>query len=523
MKINKKIGLLLILILTFLLALSIKVSAASISFEPSPSNTVTVGTEVTLNITGTAASWTLYVEGDGISKTPKIGLPNDSATNKSISESVSFTPTKAGTYTFTLTGTIIDENDELEGTKVNKSITITAKEQPTPTPTQAPTSKPTQTPTKAPTPTPTKNTVEETPDFKSASGKVYTTGEVNLRESWSTQSKATLVSKGTELTLTAKSTKTVNGYVWYRVTYKGQTKYIASNLVSTEKPEEKEDNNYLSSLTIEGVTLDPSFDKDTTNYKATVGKDVDSVEVKAVAESSKSNVKVEGNKNLKDGENTIKITVTGEDGNKKVYLVKVTRKDEDEENPNEVVDNTNLKLSNLSITGVNFENGFNPETLSYDLNLSIYVDKLEIKATPNQKDAKVEIIGNEQFKAGENIVTIMITSADGSQTVTYQIKVLVPEQQEKQSNNDFILYIIGGIILVVGIAVIIAVMSRKGNNDNLDEEDDDEDEDNFEKVSKVKNKKVKEYDEENLEVETEENDEEVEEYNPKKKKGKHSN
>ncbi len=383
--------------------------------------------------------------------------------------------TKNTTYSITFSGTeMCDATDniaEVNSTSCTATITVKAKEQPT----QAPTSKPTQ------TPTPTKNTVEETPDFKTANRKVYTTGQVNLRDSWSTTSKATLVNKGTELTLTATSTKKVNGYVWYKVTYNGQTKYIASTLVSNTKPEEdnKSDNNNLSSLKIEGVEINPSFNKDITNYTAMVSSEVTNLDIKAITESNTADVKIEGNKDLKDGENTIKITVTAEEGTKKVYTIVVTKGEE----AITTTENEKLKLSDLKIVGVNFDQGFDPNLLSYELTLSIPVNNLNITATANQKDAKVEIIGNEQFVAGENLVTIMLTSADETETVTYQIKVTVPEKASEAAVNDLLFYgICGGvIILAIVISIVIVVISRAKSGSTI-KDDEEQIERKFESI-----------------------------------------
>ena len=527
MKTNKKIGFLLILFFIFCITFSVKVKAATVSFDASPNSTVTVGTTVTIKVTGTAASWDLYIQGDGIEKKSIVELPNSSATNKSISESVSFTPTKAGTYNFTLTGTIIDENDELEGTRVNKTITITVKEkeQPTPTPTSEPTPTPTSTPTKAPTATPTKtgedNKPEETPDFKNANGKVYTTDEVNLRDSWSTNSKATRIAKGT-------ATKKVNNYVWYRVTYNGQTKYIASNYITTTKPEDDSKNNNLSSLKVSGVTLSPSFDKETCFYEAMVSDSVTSLDIKATAESENSTVKIEGNENLKEGENIVKITVTSKDGTSKIYTITVKKLEE------EVITNSdeNLKLSKLEILGVNFEDGFNPDLLSYELNLSLPVTSLTITATPNKENAKVEIIGNEGFVAGENLVTVIVTSADGKETVAYQIKVTVPEEASEPVVNEIMFYVICAIVIVVAIiiAVIVFIVSKAKNKNEKEDIDVVDNKKKNKGNKRLEYQRIEEIDDNQIDEEKEntlENDE-IEEIEYKKeparnRKGKHSN
>ena len=91
---------------------------------------------------------------------------------------------------------------------------------------------------------------------------------------------------------------------------------------------EADSNNDLKSLEVEGYTLDPEFNKDTTNYAIEVPKDVDSVVVNAEPDSDKATVTVEGADNLQPGENTVTVTVKAEDGTEKVYTITVTKEEE---------------------------------------------------------------------------------------------------------------------------------------------------------------------------------------------------
>lgn len=529
----------IIFISLFILTIGNYSRAATVNLAVSPSTTAKVGDTIEITVKINAAQWDLTLTANGKVIETWTELYNYKE-NLSKTFTASYKTTEAGNVTFLLTGDISDvtqDNKDISETKVikvekeedNKTGGNTTSGNTSSGNNNNTGSGNTNTNTSSGSTTQPK---EETPDFKSASGKVYTTQTANLRDSWSTSSKATLVQEGTELTLTATSTKKVNGYIWYRVSYNGQTKYIASNLVTTEAPEEepkepaeKSDNNALASLTIEGVTLEPSFNKDVTKYTATVSKDVTKLEVKAVAESSNSDVKIEGNENLKDGENTVNITVTAEDGTKRVYTIAVTKG----ETNDGAEDNKILKLSNLQIADVNFEEGFNPDLLSYELSLSVYLEKLKITATPNQSDAKVEIIGNENFTVGENIITILLTSADRTQTVTYQIKVTVPEKVENANNNndDIMFYgICGGVIVLAVIAIIVIIVVSKKRNNYLDEDEDFENDDDGEVTKKRRHRK---YDDENSEDdENEEDDEEVEQEEEKARKprgsgkGKHS-
>ena len=339
------------------------------------------------------------------------------------------------------------------------------------------------------------NTTTKTPTFKSVNQKVYTTIDCNLRSSWTTSSTATEVKKGTELTLTGTSTETIDGYTWYRVTYQGGTKYIASSLITYNKPDDKDNeddenkdenknekssNKNLSSLKIDGIDMTPSFSKDTTQYTAHVDGDVDELKINAKAEDSKAKVAIEGNKGLKEGDNIIKVKVTAEDETTRTYFITVTKGEGTE------VD-TKLKLTQLSIERVNFEDTFKPDTYSYELDLTSYVENLEITAVPSQVDATVDISGNEEFKAGQNVIVILLTSADGSETATYQIKVNVPaeviEKAEEEENISF--YILIGIAVAVVLIAIIVVIRRRKNSRYDDYEDNfSEDEDKVEEVGR---------------------------------------
>ncbi|MBH5316418.1 S-layer homology domain-containing protein [Paenibacillus sp. GSMTC-2017] len=84
----------------------------------------------------------------------------------------------------------------------------------------------------------------------------------------------------------------------------------------------------LATLSLSGVTINPSFDRDTMNYTANVPNNVTSAIVSAVASDSKASIKATdlGSKTLDVGINTISVHVTSQDGTKTaLYTVAVTR------------------------------------------------------------------------------------------------------------------------------------------------------------------------------------------------------
>ena len=90
------------------------------------------------------------------------------------------------------------------------------------------------------------------------------------------------------------------------------------------------DNNYLSALYLvdnqpKTVELSPSFSQDTQTYHGVVPFEATMIIVSAIAEDSLADVKVEGGKNLTVGNNEVLITVTAENGSKRVYTVYINR------------------------------------------------------------------------------------------------------------------------------------------------------------------------------------------------------
>lgn len=87
----------------------------------------------------------------------------------------------------------------------------------------------------------------------------------------------------------------------------------------------------LKSLSLSAGSLSPRFSAGTTKYTATVGNNVTSVNISAVAADSNAKVRIDGDAALKVGSNTRTITVTAAGGTVKTYTVTITRKDVGEE------------------------------------------------------------------------------------------------------------------------------------------------------------------------------------------------
>ena len=104
------------------------------------------------------------------------------------------------------------------------------------------------------------------------------------------------------------------------------------NLSKTKNIENANAN--LETLAIENVVLEPIFDTNTLNYKASVSNNIENLNILAVPENINGKVEISGQNNLKEGENIINIKTIAPDGtsfrNYQVIVHKRTLKEEEE-------------------------------------------------------------------------------------------------------------------------------------------------------------------------------------------------
>lgn len=221
-------------------------------------------------------------------------------------------------------------------------------------------------------------------------------------------------------------------------------------------------NNNLSSLNANVGTFDIAFDKDVTVYTLTVPYDTESVILSGSLEDVNSTVDGLIEYKLTGDKTTANITVVAEDGTIKVYTVYIVKeaKTENVATPVTYYYSSNNYLKSLEIDG--YEITFDKETNEYKITVKSDVTSLDIKATPEDSRARVEITGNEKFKKGNNTVTITVTAEDGS---TREYKITVNKEAEKKealteiegSSNtaEKVVIIILIILVVLGLLYLI--------------------------------------------------------------------
>lgn len=194
----------------------------------------------------------------------------------------------------------------------------------------------------------------------------------------------------------------------------------------------------LSKLNVGGYTLSPAFNKNKFSYSITVPSNVGNLTVQAIASSSKAKVTISGNSNLKPGMNYITVTVTAENGNKNTYTVNVTKKKASTSTSSNSGTKEEQKKSNenylesLVIGNGEISPKFDKNMSNYEVTVPYESNKLDLTYTASDK-AKVEVMGNKDFKVGETTpITIKVIAEDGS----VRIYTLNVKRSPLKSNND---------------------------------------------------------------------------------------
>lgn len=124
--------------------------------------------------------------------------------------------------------------------------------------------------------------------------------------------------------------------------------------------------------------------------------------------------------------NIVEININSEDKTQsKLYTLKITKTS----NP----DLANTNLETLAIENVLLSPNFENTNTQYTAELSNDVSKPKILAIPENENAKVDILGNENIKEGENTIIIRVTAENGITKREYNINIYKRNQEEEKS------------------------------------------------------------------------------------------
>ncbi len=245
-------------------------------------------------------------------------------------------------------------------------------------------------------------------------------------------------------------------------------KTTTTKTTMTTTTKAKSDNNYLSSITIDGEELE-DFSKNNTKYFIDVENDVQKVTIKAKAEDDTAVVSIDGPKTLNVGDNEYTIAVTSENDSTKYYKIIVTREDEEE--------SSSTEIKNIKIKG--YRLNFDKTSKTFHLNIKPEDSQLDINVSLKDKNANYEIEDNDNLKDG-SVIKIVVTAEDDT-TDTYRIII-------SKKTSNIMPIIIGSLILIVIIIVIVLIIINKKRKNNSDNKKNN----NIKEKSPVKDKVEKE-------------------------------
>ena len=185
---------------------------------------------------------------------------------------------------------------------------------------------------------------------------------------------------------------------------------------------EKKTDAKLSDLKVDGTTV-PGFDPETYEYTLDdVENDKSSVNITYVTSDTDATVTGDGKQNLSVGDNSLKVTVTAQDGTTtKEYTINIRRKSDD----------TTLKsLTATSDPQGTISPAFDPATTTYTYSVDADEDSVTISAEPTDPNATVTGEGTYNPRT-DGPVEIIVTSENGT-TKTYTVNFEVA----KSSNAD---------------------------------------------------------------------------------------
>lgn len=168
--------------------------------------------------------------------------------------------------------------------------------------------------------------------------------------------------------------------------------------------------NVLTSLSVDKGTLSPEFNQDTKLYTVDLDESEDNITITATGNNSITGT---GLHNLEMGSNVFEVVSTDDNGSENIYRVVVNKG---------TVQGTYLKY--LAVDNYDINEDFNKEKTDYTMNIYNEITSLDVIAIPENKNARVEITGNTNMIFGENNISIVVTD-ETNDVRTYNIKVII--------------------------------------------------------------------------------------------------
>lgn len=177
------------------------------------------------------------------------------------------------------------------------------------------------------------------------------------------------------------------------------------------------DNANLATLTVSNATITPGFAPNTTEYRASVPFTTAQLQVTATAEHSGAKVTIGSTKLAENATTDVTVTVTAENGAKKVYHIRVARA----RDPSYVESSVNT-LEVLGVEEFLISPGFTQERLAYAVYLPYEVDSIELTAKTTDSKAKVKLPTVKDIPVGESTYEVPVIAENGD-VLVYTVTV----------------------------------------------------------------------------------------------------
>lgn len=218
------------------------------------------------------------------------------------------------------------------------------------------------------------------------------------------------------------------------IEFKGVTLYVEKESTKSDiqtqgisSLDEATDNAFLQNLRLNEEGLEPQFEKEIFEYYIIVNEHVQKLEVTAIPENINSTVYINGNTDLKLGNNDIRIEVISADKTKKnEYIIHVSKTKD--------IEKANTNLETLAIENAPLEQEFEASVTNYKVTVENNISQVNILAIPENINAKVSIEKDEELKIGDNIANITVLAEDGFSQKKYVINI---HRMNEEEQNEY--------------------------------------------------------------------------------------
>lgn len=196
----------------------------------------------------------------------------------------------------------------------------------------------------------------------------------------------------------------------------------------SQESEVSDDNSKLEIMRLNHEGTTPVFAPDITEYYF-LTENLNELEVTAIPQNAKAEVKIIGNTNFKEGLNTIIIEIISPDKTTKTeYKIFVTKTSN--------IEQANANLETLAIENVTLEPEFTNDVYQYKATVSNTINDLNILAIPEKQSASVQVSGGENLNEGNNEISIFVTAENGYTNKKYIVNVYKRNQEEQKLADE---------------------------------------------------------------------------------------